>query len=111
MSISVEYRVAEGALGPFRAAMAELARSRKRAGGYRWSLMRDAADPRRHVESWWEPSWLDHHRHHQRVTEEDQKLQTRVAALLEPGAEPYVSHLVSWSRTDETDARGVPDAS
>ena len=108
--ISIEYRIAAGSVEPFRASMAELARSRKRAGAYRWSLMRDAADPHRHVESWWEPSWLDHRRHHRRVTEEDRKLQAHVAALLVPGTEPDVSHLVSWSSDGETDARRVPDA-
>ncbi len=106
--ISIEYRVGGASAPPFQAAMAELAQSRRRAGGYRWSLMRDAADPERYVESWWEPSWLDHQRHHQRVTHQDRKLQEHVATLLEPGTGPLVSHLVTWSSSDERDTEHAP---
>ncbi len=79
--IQVEYRVSEKESASFRALMAELADSRRRGGGYRWALMQDAADPERYLETWWETSWLDHQRHHGRVTEADRALQERIARL------------------------------
>ncbi len=95
VTIQIVYRVREGETDEFVSLMAELARSRRRGGGYRWTLMRDAADPERFVESWSEASWLAHQRHHARVTEDDRKLQERVAATLVTGSSPDVSHLVT----------------
>ncbi len=92
--IQIEYRVRESERAAFLSLMAELARSRRRGGGYRWAVMQDAAATERFVETWWEASWLDHQRHHQRVTEEDRKLQARIAATLTPGFKPIVSHCV-----------------
>ena len=93
--IQIEYRVAAPQSGAFRDLMAELARSRRRGGGFRWSLMQDAAEPERFVETWWEPSWLDHKRHHTRVSEEDRALQERIGALLKPDHKPVVGHFVT----------------
>ena len=57
--------------------------------------MRDAADPDRFVESWWEGSWLDHQRQHARVSNEDAKVQERIRGVLKDGTAPEVVHLVS----------------
>ncbi len=71
-----------------------------KGGGYRWSLMQDATDSERFVETWWEASWLDHQRHHVRVTEESRKLQERIAALQIEKIAPTVQHFVMPASTD-----------
>ena len=90
--IQITYKVAPSAQPDFTEQMQALATSRRRGGGYRWSLMRDAADPQSFTESWWEASWLDHQRQHQRVSQMDAALQDKIRALLIPGTEPEVRH-------------------
>ncbi|MEL6479105.1 MAG: MFS transporter [Pseudomonadota bacterium] len=93
--IQIAYELAEGEEAAFTGLMAQLAASRRRGGGYRWSVMRDAARPHLYLETWWEASWRDHQRQHQRVTKEDQKLQARILAHLIPGTRPEVRHFLS----------------
>ncbi|MEO0762915.1 MAG: MFS transporter, partial [Pseudomonadota bacterium] len=95
--IQVAYAVAPADEAAFLAKMHALAASRRRGGGYRWSLMRDAAEATRFVESWWEASWLDHQRQHARVSRDDQALQAEIRALQVEGA-PVVRHFV-WPGT------------
>lgn len=101
--IQVTYRVEHANQKAFQALTPELADSRHQGGGYRWSLMNDAAQPERFVESWWEASWLDHQRHHLRVTEESRRLQERIAALQIGSTEPTVQHFVMPMPDDPRD--------
>ena len=73
--------------------MAELAASRRRGGGIRWSLTRDSSDPSRFVERWWEASWDDHLRHHDRVSVSDKALQDAIDEVLTQDRE--VGHYLS----------------
>lgn len=93
--IQIAYEVDDPNQGAFRKAIAALARARRRSGAYRWSLMQDAETPGHFVETWFEPSWTDHLRHHGRVTEEDRKLQDQVRSLVRDGTEPRVSHFLT----------------
>lgn len=92
--IQVTYQVAENDRSAFRSLMSVLADSRHQGGGYRWSLMNDAADPNSFIETWWEASWLDHQRHHARVTEEIRRLQEQIAALQINMIKPATKHFV-----------------
>ncbi len=92
--IQVTYAVAEPNRDAFLQQMQELSASRRRGGGFRWSLMRDSADASHYVETWWEASWLNHQRQHQHVSREDQKLQSQIETLLETGTQPQVRHFV-----------------
>ena len=89
------YRVDEVNKEAFLALMQDLAGSRRRGGGYRWSVMRDAADPTLFVETWWEGSWLAHERQHHHVSKDDQALQERIRALQIDQAKPSVTHFLS----------------
>ena len=80
--IEVEYRVKAGEEEKFKSLMAELAASRRRGGGLRWSLTRDSANPSRFVERWWEGSWEDHLRHHARVSVSDEEWQKTIDQVL-----------------------------
>lgn len=84
----------------FRVAVRALGKARRRSGAYHWSLMQDAENTERFVETWFEPSWTDHLRHHGRVTEEDKRLQDAVRAHLAEGSQPQVQHHVSAARQE-----------
>ncbi len=93
--IQIAYRVEPGDLVAFREAMADLARARRRGGGYGWTLMQDAEAPERFVETWYEASWSGHLRHHERVTGADRALQDRVLALHRDPSPPQARHFLS----------------
>ncbi|MDJ0950638.1 MAG: MFS transporter, partial [Alphaproteobacteria bacterium] len=77
----VEYDVAPEQTPDFLAALQELSEARRRGGAFAWGVFEDAARPGRFIEYFMEPSWLEHLRHHQRVTEEDRRLQERLWAF------------------------------
>ena len=93
--IQITYRVHSESRVAFREALAALKTARRRSGAYGWSLMQDAETPDTFVETWFEPSWTAHLRHHDRVTEEDHKLQKRVRDLLAEGEQPSVRHFLT----------------
>ena len=93
--VQIVYEIDEKDRNPFRALMADLARARRRGGAYGWSLMQDAEAPARFVESWFEASWIDHLRHHERVTGADREIQEKVNALHRGAEGPRVRHLLS----------------
>lgn len=93
--IQIVYQVPSDNETEFLSSMQKLVSSRKRGGGYHWSLMLDAAEPGQYHESWWEASWVAHQRQHQRVSKEDQKLQEQIAKLLVKGSVPKVRHLIA----------------
>jgi quinol monooxygenase YgiN len=95
--IQIDYRVAKADRARFLDLMTQMAASRRRGGGYRWTVMADAADETRYVETWWEASWLDHLRQHQRVSNSDRAIQSDVAELQIDGRPPEVSHFVGPS--------------
>ncbi|MEM1045269.1 MAG: MFS transporter [Pseudomonadota bacterium] len=92
--IQITYRVEETRSQEFLTLVKTLAASRRRGGGYRWSIMRDAADNTVYIETWWENSWLNHKRQHLHVTKEDEKVQEEIWALTVGEAKPIVRHLV-----------------
>jgi MFS family permease/quinol monooxygenase YgiN len=90
--VTVEYRIDPGHLSRFLAALDELAAERRRNGAYAWSVYQDAAQPGRLVETFVEESWLEHLRHHERVTGADRDIQARVLAFHAGSAPPLVTH-------------------
>jgi len=79
--IKIEYRVAAAERLNFIALMRQLAGGRRRHGGYGWTLRQDAGDRECFFETWHEASWLEHRRHHRRVTADDHRLQNEIADL------------------------------
>lgn len=92
--IQVEYWVEAGGRARFLDLIRELSKSRRRIGGYNWSIMQDAAEPSRYRETWFEASWLDHQRHHNRVSEADKAIQDSIAELT-GDKPPIVKHFVA----------------
>lgn len=95
--IQVAYRIDEQDRPKFVALMQKLAAARRRSGGYHWSLMQNAADPVEVVETWFEASWLEHLRHHERVTNADRETQEAVHRLHRGPEPPEVRHFLGAS--------------
>lgn len=98
--IQIIYQVGVDDHPAFETLMVQMRQARRRSGAYRWSLMQDAESPDRFVETWFEPSWADHLRHHGRVTESDRALQDEVKAITKD--EPSVSHHLTRRRKTHT---------
>ncbi|WP_299164177.1 MFS transporter [Accumulibacter sp.] len=91
---TIEYRIAPESQAQFRALMVELGEARKRLGAYSWGVLEDAAVPGCFVEYFLETSWLQHLRHHERVSGADRKLQEQILTLHRGDGKPIVRHLV-----------------
>jgi MFS family permease len=101
--VSIEYRVDPADAAAFRKAMVLVGRSRRRTGAQRWGLFQDFADATRFVEVYLVGTWGEHLRQHEeRVTVRDQEIEAAAHALLAPGSEPVVSHLLAASYTADT---------
>jgi MFS family permease len=98
--VTVEYRVAVDAAEPFRLAMRELRRIRRRDGAKRWSLMQDMAAPEIWIERYHSPNWVEHLRRHHRFTVSDREIERKVLDLHQGPEAPHVRHLIE-RRTDE----------
>jgi hypothetical protein len=92
--VQLEYRIASDRHDAFLTALAELGRIRRRDGAISWNHLVDAADPVRHVETFYLETWLEHLRQHDRVTVADRELQDKVRAFHLGTDPPRVSHLV-----------------
>ncbi|WP_276326094.1 MFS transporter [Palleronia marisminoris] len=93
--VQIGYRVETAQQSGFTACMLDLAAARRRNGGFGWSLMQDASDLERFVETWTEASWTQHLRHHARVTVAEKALQDRIRSHLAAGTAPEIYHLVT----------------
>ena len=90
----LEYIVPASRHTPFLQAMDGLRRARRRDGARAWSLMQDVAEPDRWIERFESPTWIDHLRQHQRVTNADREVEARVEALIADGTRPAVRHML-----------------
>ncbi len=93
--VTIEYRVPAERASAFSAVMEAMRRFRRREGAVRWGLFRDLDDPDRYLETFVVPSWGEHLRQHARVTADDQTLEARRDALLQPGVAPATTHLIA----------------
>lgn len=92
---TVEYEIDPANSAAFLKAMRELESSRRRNGGFGWGLYEDMEKPGRMVEHFFTDSWLEHLRHHERVTVSDRDVQQRVSAFHKGTAPPRVSHFAA----------------
>lgn len=92
--VLIEYRIAEENEASFLERIMALGRVRKQLGAFNWGVLEDAARPGYFVEHFMELSWLNHLRHHRRVSGSDRELQVQVNALHEGESAPLVTHLL-----------------
>lgn len=93
--VIIEYRIHEDDCQAFVAAVAELSHARRRDGAFAWGLVEDIAQPGRFLEYFMEPSWREHLRHHERVTEADRLLQEKVRSFHRGEEPPRVTHYLA----------------
>ncbi|MCQ9427053.1 MFS transporter [Pseudomonas sp. LJDD11] len=93
--ITVEYCIAAEHAAQFHQAMQAVSRMRKRNGAFSWGLMQDSENPRCWTEYFFEESWLEHLRHHNRVTRADQKLEAAARRFQDKAVEVKISHLLA----------------
>jgi MFS family permease len=93
--VQIEYRVTAAHRATVLRLLHALGAARRRNGAFDWGLMEDASDPHRLIEYFLEASWLQHLRHHERVTGDDRALQLQIRALLDPDDTPRVTHLLA----------------
>ncbi|MEA3178730.1 MAG: hypothetical protein QOI59_2253 [Gammaproteobacteria bacterium] len=98
--VTVEYKIAVDDAEPFRLAMRELRRIRRRDGAKRWSLMQDMAAPEIWIERYHSPNWVEHLRRHHRFTVSDREIERKVLDFHQGPDGPDVRHLIE-RRTDE----------
>jgi hypothetical protein len=99
--VTVEYRIAVDDAEPFRLAMRELRRIRRRDGAKRWSLMQDMAAPEIWIERYHSPNWIEHLRRHHRFTVSDREIERKVLEFHQADEPPRIRHLIE-RRTDES---------
>jgi MFS family permease len=95
---TIEYSVDPQDRPEFLSALHELSGERRRNGAYAWGLFEDAEQPGRYLEYFQEESWLEHLRHHHRVTEADRELQERVRGRHRGETPPRVRHFLAAGR-------------
>jgi MFS family permease len=93
--VSVEYRIDPARAEEFVRLMRRLGASRKRNGAVYWALLSDVSVPGRVVETFADPSWEEHVRHHERVTKFDEQLMAEVLAFHEGASPPKVTHYLA----------------
>ncbi|MBI1354812.1 MAG: MFS transporter [Acidobacteria bacterium] len=90
--VLARYRVPVANAAEFQRLMRELRRSRERDGAILWGLFEAMEEPGVYIETFQAESWMEHLRHHERVTVDEQALERRIRALLEPDTVPEVTH-------------------
>ncbi|HNG50327.1 MAG TPA: MFS transporter [Plasticicumulans sp.] len=92
--VTVEYEIPPAHAAAFVQAMQAMARVRRRNGALSWGLFQDTDRPQRWVEYFIDESWLEHLRHHGRITHADAEIEARVRALHSGPHGPRIHHHV-----------------
>jgi len=91
--VTVEYHIDPQNRETFLRALSRSARERRRDGAYDWGIFEDPAADGRFIETFLTDSWLEHLRHHQRVTKADRILEQAVRRF-QIGGEPKTTHWI-----------------
>jgi len=107
--VTVDYRIDPKDAAVFLEALRTLADARRRDGAFAWGIFEDVGDPGRYLEYFMEDSWLEHLRHHERVTESDRVVQELVHAWHQGGDAPRVSHFLAPALAGGVAVRSLTD--
>ena len=107
--ITVDYHIDPKNASAFLAALASLADARRRDGAYAWGVFEDVAKPGHYLEYFLEDSWLEHLRHHERVSEVDRVFQDQIRSFHCGNAPPRVSHFLTPARQGEVAVTVPPE--
>lgn len=96
--VMVEYIIAPEQSDEFRRAMRGVRAERMRHGATYWGLFADSADPARWVEFFAQPSWTEHLRQHERMTQADREMEARAIAFHILAEPPVATRYVAGSQ-------------
>jgi hypothetical protein len=100
--VTIEYVIDPRKATEFLKEVQALRAMRRRDGAFYWQVFQDAAEPARFVECFMAESWVEHLRQHERVTNADRDLQSRVNAYHVGVQPPRASHLVAGQPGDRS---------
>lgn len=90
--ISITYHINKEDKGNFLAALDQLRITRYQTGAIRWEVFNDIDQSGQMIEQFLVPSWEVHQLQHERVTEDDKKIQEAVHAYHQGNKPPHVNH-------------------
>ncbi|HEK1011596.1 TPA: MFS transporter [Pseudomonas putida] len=93
--VTVEYHIDPAQAEAFTQAARDLEAMRKRNGALSWGLMQDSSEPTLWQEFFFEESWLEHLRHHHRVTRGELKIEARVRTFQTEDVPVKIRHLLA----------------
>jgi MFS family permease len=91
--VTIEYRIGADKRQSFLQALYQLQHERLRDGANAWGIFEDTSQSGRFLETFLVPSWTEHLRQHERVTNADYVLQEHIIGQLE--GEPQITHFVA----------------
>lgn len=92
--VTLEYQIAAEHWPAFQHAMQEVRHMRRRNGSFSWGLVQDSENRQRWLEFFFDESWLEHLRHHNRVTREEQRIEARARQFQSEGVPIQIRHLL-----------------
>ena len=92
--VTVEYVINPADRDAFVTELTSLSRERRRDGAYRWGVWEDTAQAGRFVETFLTETWMEHLRHHGRVTHADQAVEELVDSFQVDGR-PITTHYIA----------------
>ncbi len=102
--LQITYNIASADKPQFLLLMHKLAASRRRHSAFDWSLMESFEAPGTFVETWFEVSWVEHMRHHERIAVADKAIQDQIRALHLRDTPPIVMHYVTPNQKPQSNA-------
>ena len=92
--VTLEYSVNQADAEPFKQAMHEVRAMRRRSGALTWGLVQNTENPDSWLEFFIDGSWLEHMRHHGRVTKADRRIEAAARRFQQPGVALVIKHHV-----------------
>lgn len=105
--VTLEYQIDTLHAEQFRHVMQEVRGMRMRNGAFSWGLVQDSEDPRRWLEFFFDESWLEHLRHHGRVTRAEQRIEEAARQFQAPGIAVQIRHYLAPAPTGRANLRGA----
>ncbi len=93
--VTVEYDIEPRHAADFQSAMVHVRGMRLRNGAISWGLVQNSENPNQWLEFFFDESWLEHLRHHQRVTRAELKLEAAARRYQTPGVEVRIQHFIN----------------
>jgi len=93
--VTLHYDIAPEHATAFRQAMSEVARMRRRNGAFSWGLVQSSENPRHWQEFFFDESWLEHLRHHGRVTRAEQRIEAAARQFQSAGVAIRIDHFLT----------------